>query len=65
MNKETLYVPTDIDMLELAMEINNQFSETDEVTVIYENSDEDMGISNGDILGVFTITGLKMEGYLS
>jgi hypothetical protein len=65
MTKQVLYIPCDMDMAELAMEIQNQFDESDEVHVYYESGWEEFGISAGDFLGAFTIEGLKKEGYLT
>jgi hypothetical protein len=65
MNKQELYVPFDMDMLEIAMEIQSQFKEDDEVYVYYEGNDEYFEIKDGDFLGKFTLEGLRLEGYLS
>jgi len=64
MNKQVLYIPPDMDMVEIAMEIQSQFSENDEVHVYYEDDWEEMGIEEGDYLGSLTLEGLRKEGYL-
>ena len=61
---EILYIPSDMDMVEIAMEIESQFAENAVVKVIYDNSDEDFEIKEGDVLGYFTTDSLKKEGYL-
>ena len=65
MTKQTLYIPTDMDMLEIAMEIQSQFSEQDEIDVYYEGDWPEFGIKDGDYLGTFTLEGLRKEGYIS
>lgn len=64
MKKQELYVPSDIDMVELAMEIQNQFTEEDEVHVYYADSWEEFDVSAGDRLGVFTLERLRVEGLI-
>jgi hypothetical protein len=63
--KDTLYIPTDMDMLEIALEITSQFSEHDEIEVVYEESNPELGIKKGDSLGVITFDFLRGEGYIS
>lgn len=63
--KQTLYIPTDMDMVEIAMEIQSQFSEHDEIDVYYDGDYPEFGINDGDFLGTFTIEGLRKEGYIS
>ena len=62
---EILYIPADMDMVEIAMEIQSQFKENSVVKVMYDEDCDEFDIEAGDLLGYFTTDSLRKQGYLS